>query len=185
MNGISKIVVATDFSDASDHAIDRALSLAESLKASVILVHAYGLPVYGFPDGVLLPSPEVAANISDVAQEALDRTLNRARERFSKVTGVLREGDAREEVEAVARDVGADLIVTGSHGRTGFKRWVLGSVADRIVHTSPIPVLVVPSAEVTKTSSQSVSSSPGAASATPPATTQDEAATRRFGYEPF
>lgn len=144
---ISKIVVATDFSDASDRAIDYALSLADSMKASVTLVHAYGLPVYGFPDGVLLPSPEVAANIANVAQEALARSTKRAKERYSNVTSVLREGDAREEVEAVARDLDADLIVTGSHGRGAFKRWVLGSVAERIVRTSSIPVLTVPMAE--------------------------------------
>ena len=143
---ISKIVVATDFSDASDRAIDYALSFAETVGASVVLVHAYGLPVYGFPDGVLLPSPDVAANIANVAQEALARTAKRAKDRYANVTSVLREGDAREEVEAVARDVGADLIVTGSHGRGALKRWVLGSVAERIVRTSSIPVLTVPSA---------------------------------------
>ena len=144
---ISKIVVATDFSDASDRAVDYALSLAETMNAELVLVHAYGLPLYGFPDGVLLPSPEVAANISDVAQEALGRTLEKAKRRYARVTSVLRDGDAREEVEAVARDIGADLIVTGSRGRGAFKRWVLGSVAEQIVRTSKIPVLTVPAAE--------------------------------------
>jgi nucleotide-binding universal stress UspA family protein len=110
-------------------------------------VHAYGLPVYGFPDGVLLPNPEVAANLSNVAQQALDSTVKKAISRCANTKGVLREGDPREEIEAVAEDLGADLIVVGTHGRRAFKRWILGSVTQSLVRTSKIPVLTVPGPE--------------------------------------
>jgi nucleotide-binding universal stress UspA family protein len=141
---LNRIVVATDFSEIADGALDYALSFAAPSGASITIVHAYGLPVYGFPDGILLPSADVATRISTGAQQALDATVKKACERCATASGELRNGDPREEVEKVAENLGADLIVVGTHGRRGFKRWILGSVAESIVRTSKIPVLVVP-----------------------------------------
>ncbi len=141
---LEKIVVATDFSEGSDRAIDYALGLAEKAKAEVVVVNAFGITVLQLPDGAWIPQPEVIANLSNVAQQALDSTIAKARARYALVTGILREGDPREEIEAVAALVGADLIVIGTHGRRGVKRWLLGSVSEGVVRSSTIPVLVVP-----------------------------------------
>jgi nucleotide-binding universal stress UspA family protein len=142
----SRIVVATDFSEIADHALDYALTFAAMTGASVTIVHAYDVPVYGRPDGALLPSPEVAAEISRTAQEALDFTVKRARNRCPTADGELREGEACDQVTKVAENLGADLVVVGTHGRRGMKRMLLGSVAERLVRTSSIPVLTVPQA---------------------------------------
>lgn len=140
----SKIVVGTDFSDASDLALDYALALAKEQKADVFIVHTYGIPAYNLPSGFVLPSPEVAANLSNVAQQALDRSLEHAKTKWERCSAILRDGDPRDEIAKIATEVGAGLIVIGTHGRSGWRRWVMGSVADRIVRTSHLPVLVVP-----------------------------------------
>lgn len=141
---LEKILVATDFSEGSERAIDYAIGLAEKAKAEVVVVHAFGITVLQLPDGAWIPQPEVVANLSSVAQQALDSTVAKARARYAPVTGVLRDGDPREEIEAVATSVGADLVVLGTHGRRGVKRWLLGSVSEGVVRASTIPVLVVP-----------------------------------------
>jgi nucleotide-binding universal stress UspA family protein len=143
---ISRIVVATDFSEIADHALDYALTFAAMTGANVTIVHAYDVLVYGRPGGMLLPSPEVEAQISRAAREALDATVKRACERCPTANGELREGDARDQVTKVAENLGADLIVVGTHGRRGMKRMLLGSVAESLVRTSSIPVLTVPQA---------------------------------------
>jgi nucleotide-binding universal stress UspA family protein len=142
----SRIIVATDFSEIADHALDYALAFAAMSGANVTIVHAYDVPVYGRPDGVLLPSPEVAEQISRAARRALDETVERARKRCPSADGELREGDARDQITNVAEMLGADLIVVGTHGRRGVKRMLLGSVAESLVRTSSIPVLTVPQA---------------------------------------
>jgi nucleotide-binding universal stress UspA family protein len=140
--GPQTLLVAVDFSDSSEAALAYAVDLASKLGARIVVMHTYELPVYGFPDGALVASVEVATHIMEAAQVGLDGMVARYRDRI-KIDTVLRQGVAWEEVRAVAEELGADLIVIGTHGRRGLARALLGSVAEKILRTSTKPVLAI------------------------------------------
>lgn len=137
------IVAATDFSPPGTAAVDWAAALARSLGAKLVLVNAFDVPMAGLPDASIMVSATTASRLIDAAQAALDKEVRRVRETTPRVEGSLKQGDAREAVPAFAAEVGAGLVVVGSHGRRGFARALLGSVAEGIVRTSNLPVVVV------------------------------------------
>jgi nucleotide-binding universal stress UspA family protein len=143
MKRIQRIVVGTDFSEIADAALDSAIDLAAQVGAAITLVHAYEIPVYGVPDGALVTTADVAGRLANAAQEGLRAETERNKGKGVPIDTVVRVGLAWDEVNAVAADVHADLIVVGTHGRRGFARAFLGSVAERILRTATCPVLVV------------------------------------------
>jgi nucleotide-binding universal stress UspA family protein len=147
MKRIQRIVVGTDFSEIADAALEGAVYLAERLGAAITLVHAYELSVYGFPDGALITTADVAGKLANAAQQGLFAAADRHKRKGVTIDTVVRVGRAWEEVNAVAADLRADLIVVGTHGRRGFARAFLGSVAERLLRTASCPVLVVPGKE--------------------------------------
>ena len=144
MKPMKHVVVATDFSDIAEHALDRAVSLAAQLGASITIVHSYELPMLSLPDGVVVATAEMMVTIVAAAQQHLDKTVKRLAEQGVTVKSVLRSGVPWEEINDVAHAESADLIVIGTHGRRGLARALMGSVAERVVRTSKLPVLVVP-----------------------------------------
>ncbi|MBK7864691.1 MAG: universal stress protein [Archangiaceae bacterium] len=137
------IAVATDFSETADKAVKYAVELARKLDARVHLVHAWAIPVVSYPD-MLVPLP--AGLIDDIAidaQNSMDAALKRHTTPGIKLEGTVVCGDARDAVLAAAEKAGANLLVVGTHGRTGLKRAVMGSVAEYLVRHSGVPVLVV------------------------------------------
>jgi len=142
MVAVHTILVAVDFSATSEAALEYAVSLGKPLGARLVVMHTYELPVYGFPDGALLASVEVASRLMNSAQAGLDAMVARYRSE-ARIDTVLRQGVPWEEVRAVAEDVDADLVVIGTHGRRGIARALLGSVAEKIVRTSDRAVLTV------------------------------------------
>jgi len=151
MAPIQRIIVATDFSDLAETVIDHAVDLAKQLGASLTLVHAYEIPIYGFPDGVLVAPAELASRLGTSAQEALDALVLRYGSRGVTVTSILRMGAAWDEINAVAEETNADLVVVGTHGRRGLARALLGSTAERLIRTATRPVFVVHAATPAKT----------------------------------
>ena len=143
MAAIKTILVATDFSVAAETALDNALALAAQLGAKVYLVHAYELPIVGFPDGTLIASAEVAGRIIASAQKDLAACVAKRRDSSVEIVPILKQADPREAVLAVAEEVSADLVVMGTHGRRGLARALIGSVAESVVRTSPVPVLTI------------------------------------------
>ena len=140
---IDTILVATDFSEQARAAAEWAMSMAGALGARVVLVHVYDLPIVGFPDGSLLVDAQTATRLSEEAQAALDAELARLQGRGVKVEGVLRQGDPREIIPALALSLGAGLVAAGSHGRRGVARALLGSMAESLVRDSSVPVVVI------------------------------------------
>jgi len=143
MKDVRNIVVATDFSDIADHALDEAVELAEKFGAKITLVHSYEIPVYGFPDGILVASAEVTTQIQIASQKQLTEAIDRRKAHNVPITPLLRMGAPWDEINAAAAETGAGLIVIGTHGRRGLSRALLGSVAERVIRTATLPVLVV------------------------------------------
>jgi nucleotide-binding universal stress UspA family protein len=138
---LKRILVPTDFGGTSARALGLAIELAEKLDAEITLMHAYVLPiaVYGYGESLAWPTDD----LEQAAQKALDHALATAKQRYSKMKGVLASGDAWAQILEVAKQSGADLIVMGTHGRHGVARAFLGSVAEKVVRLSPVPVLTV------------------------------------------
>jgi nucleotide-binding universal stress UspA family protein len=140
MNGQGgPIVVPTDFEPASQAALGLAQDLAARLGAEVVLVHVYALPVYTYPglEPALLPGFQ--SEVMAAARRALDQQAAE----HGGLRAVLREGDAATEILAVAKELGARFVVMGTHGRKGLSHLFLGSVAERVVRRSAIPVMTV------------------------------------------
>lgn len=143
MNVIRHILVALDFNPISEHALDYAVDLAEKIGARVTVLHVYSLAVLMALDGEYLPTADSAAHKAADAQRQLDAALAVFAGRKAEIQGVLRVGEAAEEVCAQAKELGADLVVVGTHGRGVLGRALLGSVAQSVLHASPVPVLTV------------------------------------------
>jgi nucleotide-binding universal stress UspA family protein len=139
---IKRILVAHDFSDSAQHALDLALDIAEKLGGTILVIHAYDVPTFGLPEGPAMTA-EMIRQIETAARTALDGVVSRARRPGVLVEGVLRQGPAWSEIDAAAKEAKADLVVVGTHGRRGLARALLGSVAEKVVRTAPCPVLTV------------------------------------------
>lgn len=142
MPPIERILCPVDFSPGSDRALEYAASLAEKLRAQLHILHVYQIPVYALPDGALLPGPEFSARLTDDVQNAL-RDLKERLGSLEPTTHMV-EGIPHNQITKCAEDFGAQLIVMGTHGRTGLERFLVGSVAERVVRTSKVPVITVP-----------------------------------------
>ena len=134
---LATILHPTDFSPLSEHAFHLACSLARDHGGRLIVLHVAVPPVVGY-GGAMTPPPE-----GD--WKALDEQLRRiqANDANIPVEHILREGDPAAEILRVAEEHKCDLIVMGSHGRTGVARLLMGSVAEHVVRKAECPVLVV------------------------------------------
>ena len=131
------ILVPTDFSDPAKHAREIAITLARKLDAKVTLLNAYYVPPLPLGNPFEWPMGEV----SRLAHEDMEKELAAAKQDYPNVAAIVRAGSPAETIMSVARELRADLIVMGTHGRRGVSRFLLGSVAANIVRLSPIPVL--------------------------------------------
>jgi nucleotide-binding universal stress UspA family protein len=144
---IKRIVVGTDFSEGSDAAMEQAFSLAVTLRAVVDLVHVVE------PGILVAPAALGSLPLADgpALYEEIDRALT-ARAEQARAAGLVCQTNSLQgfppgEIVRHARKVDADLIIVGTHGRTGIAHAVLGSVAERVVQRAACPVLVVPFAK--------------------------------------
>jgi nucleotide-binding universal stress UspA family protein len=134
---IDHIVVPVDFSRHSRRALADAIELAQRLEARIHLVHASDLP-----EKIPLANEWCQAMKEEISR-SLDDYLAVAREAGVPAEAHLAEGMPWQAIVKLADEVGADLIVMGSHGRTGLSHAFLGSVAERTLRTASCPVLVV------------------------------------------
>jgi nucleotide-binding universal stress UspA family protein len=136
------ILVPTDLSEGAEQALDYACELAQALGAQVHLLNVIGIPALGVPElGMALTSTMIDQLVVD-NQTALDQL---ARTKCTAQVGqvLIKTGDARDVINQTAKELGADLIVMGTHGRRGISRALLGSVAETVVRTAPCAVLTV------------------------------------------
>jgi nucleotide-binding universal stress UspA family protein len=138
-----KIVVPVDGSEPSDAAVALALKLAKEEDAELIFVHAVELNKIVALAGPAPIDPSIAIDAAcQMGKELLDDVKRRAVEAGCRATVELPEDECVASVLEIARQRKADLITVGSHGRSGIRRALLGSVAEGILRRSPIPVLV-------------------------------------------
>ena len=143
---IKKIILATDFSDTSKEAGYQALSLAKTNKAELKALHVFDTSALNVPMYAYL----AVAGIEEL-EEARQRgikTLKELAKSFDiEVETIFKEGDPGHEIIRVAEEINADLIVLGTHGHSGWKRFTLGSVAELVIRHAPCAVLTIRSKE--------------------------------------
>jgi nucleotide-binding universal stress UspA family protein len=140
-----KILFCTDFSENSDHAFSYAFNLARAYDATLLILHVIVEPVcyyWSTPKGV---DELIAKQTERVKQEINTHYLQKIEgfKNYEIFTRETDEGRAFYEIIQVAREESADLIVMGTHGRTGIDHLILGSTAENVVRKSPSPVLTV------------------------------------------
>lgn len=138
-------LVPHDFSADADAALETAVELARRLGAELHLLHAYQQPLDVLsPYGVAIP-PNVGPELRAAAQRRLDEIAKEISGLRIHVHAV--EGPPALVIPEQAREIGADLVVMGTHGRSGLRHLLLGSVAERTVRSAPCPVLTVKAPE--------------------------------------
>lgn len=151
---ISRVVCAVDFSDFSRHALDHAIGVAKWYSSRLTLLHVIDPIVFPHPGPLMAEFG--AAVLTDAERKSLQDRL----ETWIKVAAdcgvpadvVVRQGNPARQILNCAESLAADLIVMGTHGRGGFERLVVGSVAEKVLRKSPRPVLTIPpsTAQVTR-----------------------------------
>lgn len=139
MRTFQDIVVATDYEPAAQRAADLACELAIQFEARLTLMHVWELVIPTYSERLALPLDA----IERAANEAMMAELDRVRPTFPAVQSLVVSGVAWRTVGDCVRAHGFDLVIVGTHGRRGLQRMVMGSVAERIVRTSSVPVLTV------------------------------------------
>ncbi|HET8541291.1 MAG TPA: universal stress protein [Anaeromyxobacter sp.] len=138
-----KICCGVDFSEPSWIAMEQAADVASGLRAELTLVHVWTPPPPAASD-VLVSSRGVAEVERRQAEETLEIWRSDAEGRAAlPVRARVLLGDPAVEIARFADEEGIDLVVLGTHGRTGLSRLVLGSVAERVLRRAPVPVLVI------------------------------------------
>ncbi len=144
MIAIRKILVPVDFSTHAQGAQVWAVELARRYDAGLTLLHVYQPISYALPEGYVLPSANLLADL----EVSLGAALDDAKRQLESSPGLridtsLVQGVPFAEIVRFAREGGYDLIVLSTHGRTGIRHALLGSVAEKVVRKAPCPVLTV------------------------------------------
>lgn len=151
MADFQRITYASDFSPASLAAFPHALRLAQVMGAELTILHVLAPPRSPFVDAGYVPQEiwdQLDAGMRAHAADEMDRLVKQAADAGVRVTTALVDGGIpADEIVRAAKHTRADLLVLGTHGRTGVVRLVLGSVAARVVATASCPVLTVRVAE--------------------------------------
>ena len=140
----SKILLPTDFSDCSAEAAEVARSLAERFESRIVVVHVLDEPATLDPmfrgD---VPLEMLRARMEQFARENMDAFLARHFSGFDRFDTIVATGIPYREIVGSARDAEVDLVVIGTHGRTGVEHVIFGSTAEKVVRMAPCPVLSV------------------------------------------
>ena len=145
MNRIRRVLHPTDFSRASVAAFARAVETARSNRAELLVVNVITPTFLPIGNGYISPKvyEDMEASARAYAQKHLTALVAKAKKAGVRAKGLLMEGPPPERIVQAARRKRADLVVIGTHGRTGLAKFFLGSVASRVLAISPCPVLTV------------------------------------------
>jgi nucleotide-binding universal stress UspA family protein len=136
------ILVPTDFSAYADQALDYAIAFAQALQARLTLLHVFHLSPLSVGD---MPPAVLSATLQEMetsAQQRMQATLARVHHGGLQADSAIIEGIPLQTILDTAHARGVDLIIMGTHGRTGLTHAFMGSVAEKVVRLAPCPVLV-------------------------------------------
>jgi len=145
MSRIKRMLVPTDFSPTSDIAFQYALDLAARDGATIQLLHVVenATVAAAFPDGLYAELPGLRERLVAEAQQRLNEAAQTCAAAGIATTTQVHVGPPASSIAGEASARGTDLIVMGTHGRSGFAHLLLGSVAEHVLRTAPCPVLTV------------------------------------------
>ena len=140
-----KILVAIDDSEISVNVIQQAAQLAKALNSEITVVEVMALDPYLADNYIRFGQSN---DLIERVRGYVEENLAKAEQKFEELgltvaTQVLEGFSIPQEIIGAAQNLGADLIIMGSHGRTGFKKFILGSVAQKVLGESHVPVLIV------------------------------------------
>ena len=141
---IARMLCPVDYSDYSTYGLEYAVSLATIFEAELKLLHMVEVPV--MPAYTMAGVPELSMPVEQIERAAWHRMrelIEKYRDRHAGIEGEVRTGNAFVGIVNCAREMDADLIVMGTHGHTGLKHILIGSVAEKVVRKAPCPVLTV------------------------------------------
>jgi nucleotide-binding universal stress UspA family protein len=138
----SNILVPTDFSETARHACDLSVEVARAFDAKITLVHAYELPAYAY-SGLGVTEVDFFTPIEDAARKQLEDEEKRVLLLWPNLVARFRRGPPWQQILRCSEEESADLIVMGTHGRTGLSHALLGSVAEKVVRLAKVPVMTV------------------------------------------
>jgi nucleotide-binding universal stress UspA family protein len=143
-----KILFCTDFSENSHLAFTYALNLARTYHAKLLILHVTHDPVFIYPDIIYANFPAETIQEWEASEKGkMDQELNtyyiQKMDGFTDYKVFMKKGVAFYEIIQTAKEESADLIVMGTHGRTGLDHVLFGSTAERVVRKSPTPVLTI------------------------------------------
>lgn len=151
MTNIRKILVPVDFSECSVAAVQHALALCDALGAEALVLHTYDVPSFLTPNVVVF-----AGEFEAPLMEHADKLAHDQLARFLEVHGFAAHPRLKSRIVAgppgptildVAESDKPDLLVIGTHGRTGVARMLMGSTAEKVLRSAPCPVLAVKASE--------------------------------------
>ncbi len=143
---LKKILCPVDFSESADHALNYALTLAEMGGAELLLIHV--VEAISYPQSAALFEPllgevDLTMKLQSAFEEQLRQRVTELQADYAHVSGKAVTGNTFVEIIRAAREENADMIVMGTHGRTGLAHVLIGSVAEKVVRGAPCPVLTV------------------------------------------
>jgi nucleotide-binding universal stress UspA family protein len=144
---LKSVIVPLDGSELAENVLPSVVELAKALKLEILLLRAYRIPANtyaGVEDYYPVNYEEIRAALRDEAQSYLEKKVGALKcKGIEKVSFAIPEGSEADEIVAVGRRTPDNLIAMCTHGRSGVKRWVLGSVTEKVVRLSGDPVLIV------------------------------------------
>jgi nucleotide-binding universal stress UspA family protein len=149
---IHRILIAVDDSPYSDQAVSYGILLAKNLGSKITLVHVDEIPISSpySADPLLNESPIMIPELMHIQEEASKLLFERIKEQYGEVVDistVTKIGRAQDEILAAANECKADMIILGTHGRTGFDHFISGSVSESVARKAKCPVLIIPNPE--------------------------------------
>jgi nucleotide-binding universal stress UspA family protein len=141
MGPFKRVLVPIDFTDPTDAAIELALSVARPGEAQVTLLYAFDATPF-VSVSPFMPPIDVEPVVASFEKE-MRKACEKVKARYGRVEGVVARGNVYTSILETAKTRNCDLIVIGTHGRRGVAHAFLGSVAEKVVRLSPIPVLTV------------------------------------------
>ena len=139
---IQKILCPLDFSDVSQKLLDYSVSFAKTNKAKLVLLHVIDHPhLYDNYQILAITPAEISEKLEKQAQKELSKIVNQIKNKI-KVDMLVRNGKPFIEIIRSAKDIDADLVIIGSHGRSAIAHVLIGSTSEKVARKAPCPVLI-------------------------------------------